>query len=89
MSERKVRGSVYVFWFAIVVILALLPVIACRPIPTTAQLQREFVDLRFGGFFHFGIMTFTGAPWATPNQDISQFNPTDLDCNQWAGLMMI
>jgi alpha-L-fucosidase len=48
------------------------------------QVQREFTDLRFGAFLHFGIMTFTGAFWATPNQDISKFNPESLDCHQWA-----
>jgi alpha-L-fucosidase len=48
------------------------------------ELQKEFIDLRFGVFFHFGIMTFTGDPWATPHQDISKFNPADMDCNQWA-----
>ena len=51
---------------------------------TTEDLQREFTELRFGMFIHFGIMTFTGAPWATPNQDVSKFNPINLDCNQWA-----
>lgn len=51
---------------------------------TTEDLQRKFIDLRFGAFYHFGIMTFTGDPWATPNQDISKFNPINLDCNQWA-----
>lgn len=47
-------------------------------------LQRAFAEHRFGGFIHFGIMTFTGDPWATPHQDISQFNPGQLDCRQWA-----
>jgi alpha-L-fucosidase len=51
---------------------------------TTEDLQRAFSELRFGAFFHFGIMTFTGAAWATPNQDVTKFNPTDLDCGQWA-----
>lgn len=51
---------------------------------TTENLQRKFTELRFGGFFHFGIMTFTGAAWSTPNQDVSKFNPANLDCNQWA-----
>ena len=45
--------------------------------------QRAFVDMRFGAFVHFGIRTFTGGAWGEPNQDISQFNPVDLDCNQW------
>jgi len=47
------------------------------------QLQRNFVDLRFGMFIHFGILTFTGT-WAQGNLDITQFNPTGLDCDQWA-----
>jgi alpha-L-fucosidase len=47
------------------------------------QLQREFVDLRFGMFLHFGILTYTGA-WSKPNLDIKQFNPTGLDPGQWA-----
>jgi alpha-L-fucosidase len=47
------------------------------------QLQRDFVDLRFGMFLHFGILTYTGA-WAKPNLDITQFNPTRLDPGQWA-----
>lgn len=51
---------------------------------TTEELQRAFTNFRFGMFIHFGIRTFTGAPWATPNQDPSEFNPTNLDCNQWA-----
>ncbi|HUI28796.1 MAG TPA: alpha-L-fucosidase [Candidatus Acidoferrales bacterium] len=51
---------------------------------TTEDLQRAFTELRFGMFIHFGIMTFTGAKWAAPDQDVTKFNPADLDCNQWA-----
>jgi alpha-L-fucosidase len=47
------------------------------------QLQREFVDLRFGMFIHFGILTYTGA-WGQGGLDINQFNPTGLDPGQWA-----
>lgn len=47
------------------------------------ELQRSFVELRFGMFVHFGIMTFTGKPWATPHQDVRAFNPQHLDCAQW------
>ena len=47
------------------------------------QLQRDFVDLRFGMFIHFGILTYTGS-WSQGNLDITQFNPTGLDCDQWA-----
>ena len=46
-------------------------------------LQRSFVDLRFGMFLHFGILTYTGT-WGKPNLDIAQFNPTALAPEQWA-----
>ena len=47
------------------------------------QLQRAYVDLRFGMFIHFGILTYTGA-WAEPNLPIAMFNPTGLNPGQWA-----
>jgi alpha-L-fucosidase len=45
--------------------------------------KQAVVDLRFGMWLHFGILTYTGT-WAEPNLDITQFNPTDLDPGQWA-----
>ena len=47
------------------------------------QIQSDFVDLRFGMFICLGILTYTGS-WGQPNLPINQFNPTNLDCNQWA-----
>jgi alpha-L-fucosidase len=35
-------------------------------------------------FLHFNMGTFTGQEWASPNQNPNLFNPTALDCNQWA-----
>ena len=49
-----------------------------RPPPAATpleDLQRSFVDLRFGMFLHFGILTYTGS-WAQPNLDISLFKPS-------------
>jgi len=51
-----------------------------RPIE---QLQRDYVDLRFGMFLHFGILTYTGS-WSEANLPIAMFNPTMLDPTQWA-----
>jgi alpha-L-fucosidase len=45
--------------------------------------KQAIVDLRFGMWLHFGILTYTGS-WAQPNLDITQFNPTNLDPSQWA-----
>jgi alpha-L-fucosidase len=49
-----------------------------------AELQQEFVDLRFGMFIHFNIPTFMDDDWADPDASPSIFNPVKLDCSQWA-----
>ncbi|RYY58041.1 MAG: carbohydrate-binding protein [Chitinophagaceae bacterium] len=54
---------------------------AATPLP---QLQQQFVDLRFGMFIHFNIPTFMDHDWADPQARPAIFNPTKLDCNQWA-----
>jgi alpha-L-fucosidase len=48
------------------------------------QLQQEFVDLRFGMFIHYNIPTYTPEDWPDPDASPSIFNPTKLDCSQWA-----
>ncbi|MDC1105865.1 alpha-L-fucosidase [Prolixibacteraceae bacterium] len=48
------------------------------------QLQQDFLDLRFGMFIHFNIPTSSGHDWPDPLQSPEVFNPTKLDCNQWA-----
>jgi alpha-L-fucosidase len=47
-------------------------------------LQKRFVDWRFGMFLHFNMGTFHDMEWVNPNQDPLSFNPTALDCEQWA-----
>jgi alpha-L-fucosidase len=46
--------------------------------------QQGFIDLRFGMFIHFNIPTFMDDDWADPEASPAIFNPTKLDCNQWA-----
>jgi alpha-L-fucosidase len=47
-------------------------------------LQQSFVDLRFGMFIHFNIPTFMQDDWADPDALPAIFNPTKLNCEQWA-----
>lgn len=51
---------------------------------TMYQNQSNHVNLRFGMFIHFNMGTFHDAEWVNPGQDPLSFNPTNLDCNQWA-----
>jgi alpha-L-fucosidase len=48
------------------------------------RLQRAVVEDRFGMFIHFNMGTFHDMEWVNPNQDPRSFNPTALDCGQWA-----
>lgn len=47
-------------------------------------LQQNFVDLRFGMFIHFNMPTYANQDWPDPEMPASAFNPTKLDCDQWA-----
>lgn len=49
-----------------------------------AQLQQEFLDLRFGMLLCFGSSNYSGHDWADPNFDPKLVNPTKINCNQWA-----
>jgi alpha-L-fucosidase len=49
-----------------------------------SQLQQSFVDLRFGMFIHFNIPTYMNQDWPDPEAKPDIFNPTKLDCDQWA-----
>ena len=84
-TPERVKTILY-FMRTIFLALALL---TCGNIMQAAekslhQLQQEFVDLRFGMFIHFNIPTFSPEDWPDPDQPAYTFNPTKLDCRQWA-----
>lgn len=47
--------------------------------------QLNFLNWEFGIFFHFGIRTFYEGhqDWDMKPMDLSVFNPTELDCEDW------
>ncbi|QPH38984.1 alpha-L-fucosidase [Pedobacter endophyticus] len=54
---------------------------AANVVPSARQLRWQ--ELELTAFFHFGINTFTNREWGDGKEDISQFNPAQLDAEQW------
>lgn len=52
------------------------------PIPSAKQIAWQ--ELRYYGFVHFNMNTFTNVEWGEGKEDPKLFNPSALDCNQWA-----
>ncbi len=55
---------------------------ALAPLPEARQLLWH--ELEFYAFVHFNMNTFTDMEWGTGGESPEQFNPTELDCRQWA-----
>ena len=62
--------------------LGFLPLAAQSPVPTPQQLAWQRMELTM--FCHFGVNTFTNREWGDGTEDEKIFNPTALDCRQWA-----
>ena len=58
------------------------PPAPCGPVPTENQLRWQ--QMEYYAFIHFSLNTYTDQSWGYGNEDINLFNPTELDCRQWA-----
>ena len=52
------------------------------PQPSKAQL--DLFEMERYAFIHFSINTFTDQEWGNGDEPAALFNPSDLDCRQWA-----
>src|SRR5260370_3436825 len=55
---------------------------AARAGPSPRQLAWAASEI--GIFVHFGVNTFSDREWGDGTEDPGSFNPTALDCRQWA-----
>ena len=82
-SIFSMRNSVY--------ILIAIAIAGCAevvdPLPFGAvpsERQLEWHKLKYYAFIHFSPNTFTDKEWGYGDEDPAIFNPTELDCRQWA-----
>ena len=74
--------------FPILVAATLLLLAGCRQvepygaIPTKQQLAWQ--DMEMYAFIHYSMNTYTDQEWGFGNEDPALFNPSDLNCRQWA-----
>ena len=54
----------------------------CGPVPTEDQLRWQ--DMEMYAFIHYSLNTYTDQEWGYGDEDPQLFNPSDLDCRQWA-----
>jgi alpha-L-fucosidase len=54
----------------------------CGPVPNENQLRWQ--DMEMYAFIHYSMNTYTDEEWGFGNEDLKLFNPSDLDCRQWA-----
>ena len=57
-------------------------VVPCGPVPNENQLRWQ--DMEMYAFIHYSMNTYTDEEWGFGNEDLKLFNPSDLDCRQWA-----
>ena len=54
----------------------------CGPLPSENQLRWQ--EMEMYAFIHYSLNTYTDQEWGFGNEDPKLFNPSDLDCRQWA-----
>ena len=55
---------------------------ACGPVPNENQLRWQAMEMY--AFIHYSLNTYTDQEWGFGNEDPKLFNPSHLDCRQWA-----
>ena len=92
-SKNLIIMKGYYAKIAVVLLIAMLTMQAngqvrkptpCGPVPTENQLRWQ--DMEMYAFIHYSLNTYTDQEWGFGNEDPKLFNPSHLDCKQWASV---
>lgn len=83
VSLKSNRWKIFTFLFALCLQGFVISQSETDPLKLVEK-QQNFINLRFGMFIHFNIPTFMDEDWADPDASPSVFNPSQLNCDQWA-----
>ncbi len=87
---KKNKYDEKIFIFGIIVLLSFTN-FSCKqtkspepygPVPSENQMRWQ--EMEYYAFVHFSLNTYTDQSWGFGNEDVKLFNPTELDCRQWA-----
>jgi len=86
MAEENVnlKNTSVIFFISLIAIACSRtdPPAPYGPVPSSRQLSWQHMG--FYAFVHFNMNTFTNKEWGYGDESPSLFNPTNLDCRQWA-----
>ena len=79
---KRVMVMMMVLWTAMTATAQNATINPCGPTPNANQLRWQ--DMEMYAFIHYSLNTYTDQEWGFGNEDPKLFNPSDLDCRQWA-----
>lgn len=83
MNKRKIITALSILLFPALVVSGQVNIPSpVGPLPSANQLRWQ--QMEYYAFVHFSVNTYTDMSWGLGNEDPKIFNPTQLDCMQWA-----
>jgi alpha-L-fucosidase len=82
---HNMKARTFIFLFFISTFISCSQVPPPEPYgPLPSERQLAWHKMEYYMFVHFTVNTFTDKEWGYGDEDPSVFNPTELDCMQWA-----